>query len=229
MKSIFKSAFLAVMFISAAFVAEADAQGGELGKILRRMDTHNRNLTTLRANVTWAKENTQLGETDVVQGSIMYAKRPGKDALVRVDWKRPSETISVGDGRYVIFQPDNNIAYKGSVKDASKGQTKVASAFSFMSMSRAELDANFTPSYLGQGNLSDGTAVVHLRLIPKAKANFKSAELWVDVDGMLRQTKVVESNNDTSTFLITKAEKNPPLKSSDFNVKLPGNTKVQTT
>ena len=51
MKSIFKSAFLAVMFISAAFFAEADAQGGELCKILRRMDTHNRNLTTLLAKV----------------------------------------------------------------------------------------------------------------------------------------------------------------------------------
>lgn len=225
MKNIFRSAFIAVLALSFLCVSDAAAQG-ELGKVLRRIEAHNKNLTTMRAGLTWAKEDTQVGVTDVKNGNIMYAKRPEKDALVRIDWTRPVEILSVGDGKYVIFQPDNKIAYTGSAKDAAKGQTKAASALSFMTMSKAELDASFDPSYLGQGTLSDGTPVAHLKLSPKGKASFKWAELWVDVDGMPRQTKIVENNNGVSTFLITKPSKNTPLKKSDFEVKMPSDTKV---
>ncbi|NOT48267.1 MAG: outer membrane lipoprotein carrier protein LolA [Acidobacteria bacterium] len=229
MKNLLRSSFIAVLAMSFLFVADASAQQGELGKVLRRIEAHNKNLTTMRAGLTWAKENTQLRETDTKTGDIKYAKRPGKDALVRIDWTRPSEIISIGDGKYVLFQPGNKIAYTGSVKNAQKGQTKAASALSFMTMSKAELDSNFDPSYLGQGTLSDGTQVAHLKLMPKGKAGFQWAELWVDVDGMPRQTKIVESNNDVSTFLITKPSKNTPLKKSDFEVSIPSGTDIKKT
>lgn len=229
MKNIFRSGFIAVLALSFLFVSDAAAQLGELRQIKRRIEDHNKNLTTMRAGLTWVKENTQLRETDTKRGDIKYAKRPGKDALVRIDWTRPEETISIGDGKYVLFQPASRIAYTGSVKDAQKGQTKVASALSFMTMTRAELDANFDAQYGEQGTLSDGTAVARIKLMPKGKASFKWAELWVDVDGMPRQTKITENNDDTSTFLITKPSKNIPLKKSDFEVKIPAGTDVKKT
>lgn len=228
MKNLLRYSLAAVFAMSFLFVVDASAQG-ELGKVLRRIEAHNKNLTTMRAGLTWAKENTQLGETDTKSGDLMYAKRPGKDALVRIDWTRPVEIISIGDGKYVLLQPGNKIAYTGSVKDAQKGQTKAASALSFMTMSKAQLDANFEPQYIGQGTLSDGTQVAHLKLMPKGKASFQWAELWVDVDGMPRQTKIVETNKDVSTFLITKPAKNTPLKKSDFEVSIPSGTDIKKT
>lgn len=225
LRSGFAGLFLAMAMILMS-AAETDAQT-ELGKTLRRMDEHNKNLTTLRAAVTMVKKNPQLGVSDTMVGTAIYAKRPGKDALVRIDWDRPKESLAVKDGQYTIYQERNRIAYRGSSKDAAKGKTKGASALAFMNMSKAQLDANYTAQFLGEGTLSDGTRTVQIRLTPKTKADFKTADLWVDKDGMPRQTTILEQNDDTTTVLLTKLEKNTPLKSSNFEIALAPGTKVQ--
>ena len=50
---------------------------------------------------------------------------------------------------------------------------------------------------------------------------------WVDADGMPHQTKIIENNDDTATYLLTSIEKNPALKTSNFQITLPSGTKVQ--
>jgi outer membrane lipoprotein-sorting protein len=67
---------------------------------------------------------------------------------------------------------------------------------------------------------------VHIKLTPKTRTSYKTAELWVDVDGMPRQSKLTEHNNDTTTVLLTNIQKNPSLKGSDFEIKLPPGTKT---
>lgn len=206
---------------------ESKAQPGKLGEILRRMDAHNKALTTVRADVTMGKQNAQLGdEPEITTGTAIYAKRPGKDALVRIDWKKPlEESLAVVDGRYIIYRTKLGVAYTGSAKEKSK-DTKGNSALAFMNMSKADLSANYTAVYLGEATLSDGTRTVQLQLTPKNKTSYKSAELWIDVDGMPRQSKIVENNNDTTQVLLTNLKKNPSLKSSDFKVSYPDGTKV---
>jgi outer membrane lipoprotein-sorting protein len=219
---------VAVMFVFGAVgIADAKAQVNKLREIMTRMDVHNKALTTLRADVTMGKQNAQLGDDpEITTGTAIYAKRPGKDALARIDWKKPlEESLAVVDGKYIIYRTKLGIAYTGSTKDKTK-DTKGNSALAFMNMSKADLNANYSAAYLGEATLSDGTRTVHLQLTPKAKTSYKLAELWVDVDGMPRQSKIVENNNDTTTVLLTKLQKNPSLKSSDFKVSYPNGTKV---
>lgn len=219
---------IVLMFIFGGVSApESKAQLGTLGEILRRMDAHNKALTTLRADVTMGKQNAQLGDDpEITTGTAIYAKRPGKDALVRIDWKKPlEESLAVVDGRYIIYRTKLGVAYTGSAKEKSK-DTKGNSALAFMNMSKADLSANYTAVYLGEATLSDGTRTVQLQLTPKNKTSYKSAELWIDVDGMPRQSKIVENNNDTTQVLLTNLKKNPSLKSSDFKVSYPDGTKV---
>lgn len=219
---------IVLMFIFGGVSApESKAQLGTLGEILRRMDAHNKALTTLRADVTMGKQNAQLGDDpEITTGTAIYAKRPGKDALVRIDWKKPlEESLAVVDGRYIIYRTKLGVAYTGSAKEKSK-DTKGNSALAFMNMSKADLSANYTAVYLGEATLSDGTRTVQLQLTPKTKTSYKSAELWIDVDGMPRQSKIVENNNDTTQVLLTNLKKNPSLKSSDFKVSYPDGTKV---
>ncbi|MEJ7698501.1 MAG: hypothetical protein WKF71_02480 [Pyrinomonadaceae bacterium] len=52
------------------------------------------------------------------------------------------------------------------------------------------------------------------------------AELWVDGNGMPIQAKVVESNNDTTTVLLSGFEKNAKINLQQFEVKLPKDTKI---
>ncbi len=217
-----------VMTVFAGILSVGDVSAqGKIREIKQRMDAHNKGLTTLRARVTMVKMNAQLGDSDTRVGTAIYAKRPEKDALVRIDWEKPEEFLSVKDGRYKMYQPRLNIAYEGSVKNATK-DAKGNSALSFMNMSKAQLDANYDVRLLAENvALNSGVRTWHLELIPKTKTSYKTAELWVDTDGMPNQTKIIEQNNDTTTVLLTDFKKNIPLKTSDFEINLAKGTKVQ--
>ena len=57
-------------------------------------------------------------------------------------------------------------------------------------------------------------------------ASFKYAEIWVDGTGMPVQTKIVEKNDDATTVRLTDLERNVPIRSDEFSLKLDSGTKV---
>lgn len=215
------------VFLGSAAVNTASAQN-KLQEIKKRMDDHNKALTTLRAKVTMVKTNAQLGgDSDTQIGTVIYAKGKSREPLVRLDWEKPEESLAIKNGQYVMYRPKLKIAYTGSTKSAG-GNAKAGSALAFMSMSKAELDANYTIRLLGENEtLKSGVQTWHLELLPKTKSSYKSAEIWVDPDGMPHQTKIIEMNNDTTTVLLTNLEKNVKLDGSAFQIKVPDGTKIQ--
>jgi outer membrane lipoprotein-sorting protein len=219
-------AALGLMFVfGTVMVTNVKAQG-KLPEVLGRLDTFNKRVTTLRADVTMGKQNAQLGDDpEITVGTAIYAKRPGKDALVRIDWKKPEESLSVVDGTYKIYRPRLATLYTGSAKNASK-DTKGNSALAFMNMTKDQLKANYSVELLGAATLSSGVQTFHLRMTPKAKTSYKTAELWVDVDGRPLQSKIIENNNDTTTVLLTNVKENETLRASDFQITPPNGTKV---
>ncbi|MBA3632934.1 MAG: outer membrane lipoprotein carrier protein LolA [Acidobacteria bacterium] len=227
MKTFLRLGFVAValiLFFNAFAVTETKAQG-ILGDILKRMEVNHNTLVSLRADVKMVKYDSLLKESDTTEGKSIYLPLKGRDALVRIDWTKPAqETLAVAEGQYVLFRPRLNQAIIGNAKNA-KGSGKANSALSFMNMSKGQLKANYNIKYLGQENVSGGIPTWHLELTPKTAQNYKSAELWVDSDGMPIQAKVVEKNNDTITILLSKLEKNKTINTNDFVVKLPKNVK----
>lgn len=218
------AAIAATLFFNAFAVTDAKAQG-VLNEILKRMEVNRKAMKTLRSNVTMVKYNAQLKETDVTEGSSIYLPLEGRDALVRIDWRKPvEEKLAVVNGEYVLFRPRLKQAIIGNAKNA-KGNGKANGALSFMNMSKEQLKANYTINYLGEEKVSGGTPTWHLELIPKKATNFKTAELWVDGDGMPIQAKVTENNNDWTTVLLSNFQKNATIKASDFEIKLPPGTK----
>lgn len=229
MKSIFR--FMLPVFALAVFtgisVSAASAQS-KIGEIKRRMDTHNKALNTLRAKVTMVKASSQVGTSDTTIGVAIYAKdRSGKKPLVRIDWQKPEESLAVRNGQYIMYRPKLNMAYTGSSDKAPKGGS---SSLSFMSMSKAELDANYDVVLLSENaTLSNGVRTFHLQLTPKVPASYKVAEIWVDVDGMPQQTKIIEKNNDSTTVLLSNLEKNIKLEPSNFTITLPKGVEIKKT
>lgn len=222
---------LIALFVAAVACVSAGESFGQnkLREIKDRMDSHNKALQTLRAKITMVKTSSQVGTSDSNTGTALYVRQSARNPLVRIDWQRPAESLSVVDGEYVLFQPKLAIAYKGSASSASKKQ-QGSSILAVMNMSKAELDANFTIRILNESaTLSSGVNTWHLELTPKTKMSYKVAEVWVDKDGMPNQTKVVENNGDTTTVLLTNLEKNVQLKKSNFKIEMPGDTKVQKT
>ncbi|HEX8637747.1 MAG TPA: outer-membrane lipoprotein carrier protein LolA, partial [Pyrinomonadaceae bacterium] len=98
-------------------------------------------------------------------------------------------------------------------------------ALAFMSMSKAQLKANYNVKYIGQENVG-AVPTWHLELTPKAAGSYKQADLWVDGNGMPIQAKVIERNNDATTVLLTNLQKNITIQSEIFALNPPKGTKI---
>jgi outer membrane lipoprotein-sorting protein len=223
---ILPSLLVMISFFGIAAVKDASAQG-VLREILKRMEDHHQKLTSLRANVKMDKFNAQLGEHDISEGTTIYVPQKGRDALVRVDWTKPlQESLAIVNKEYVLYRPHLKQAIRGKVNKAQNSAKGAGSALAFMNMSKAQLQANYTVNYLGQENLSNGTPTWHLELIPKTATSYRSAELWVDGNGMPVQAKVIENNNDSTTVLLHNLQKNVNIRLGDIPISPPKGTKV---
>lgn len=221
-----KGLFAAIVAVAFGAAGAADANGqATINEIYKRMNDHNKALTSLRANVTMVKMNSQLGGvTDTTEGKVIYLPQRKSDPYVRIDWVKPVETLAVFKGEYVLYRPNLKQYVTGSTKSA-KGNAKGGNALAFINMSSAELRKNFDAVYVGKATVKGGVETWHLRLTPKTPQSFKSAEVWVDVNGMPVQTMVVEKNDDTTTVLLSGLEKNVKIDGASFKVTIPKDAK----
>ncbi len=206
------------------YIAPSNAKGQVVPEILRRMDAHNKALQSLSADVTMVKYDAGLKITDPPTfGNTKYlakSKLTGNKMYIRLDWTSPDEQISISGDDYVLYRPRIPQVIRGTTKN-TKGSPKVGNVLAFMNMSRAELKANYKIAYLGGEQVRDGTRTWHLQLNPITATSYKLAELWVDSDGMPRQAKVTEKNNDTTTILLSNIRKNLKIDTRIFKLKYP--------
>lgn len=223
MKNYLKIGLLTIglMFVFNVFaVSEAKAQIQQ--EILKRMDEHQKALTSLKANVKMDKYNSQLDEHEMFEGSAMYVKVKERDALVRLDWVKPQqEILSVMNKKYIMYRPRINQAIQGNVDDAQKKNTSAAPTFDFLKMSKEQLKENYAVKYFGEEQVSGGIPTWHLELTPKNAKSYKSVDIWVDGNGMVLQTRINEKNNDSTTVLLSGLQKNVNIKTDEFVIKLP--------
>jgi outer membrane lipoprotein-sorting protein len=216
--------FLGLLF-STFTVADARAQN-ILGEILRRMDLYNKTLQSLQAEVTMVKYNPQLNVSDISIGTTSYLPKAGNRAMyVRIDWTKPvDEQMSVIGENYELYRPRLNQVIVGKTSNA-QNNGKIGNALGFMNMSKAQLNANYDVNYIDEEQIKGGVLTWHLQLNPKTATSYKAAEIWVDGDGMPRQAKITERNNDTTTVLLANIRKNVTLKGEIFKLKYPGTVK----
>lgn len=228
MKNFFRISLVGLgllVFFNAAAVSESNAQG-ILRKILNRMDNYNKSLSSMRSEVTMVKYNAQLGENDTMQGTTNYLPKTAKRVMyVRIDWTKPvQEQIAVIGESYKLYRPRLSQVIVGKT-DKAKNSGTAGGALAFMGMSKEQLKANYKVSYLGEETVSGGEKTWHLELIPIKKTSYKSAELWVNADGLPIQAKVIEQNNDSTTVRLSKVEANVKIDPSIFELKYPKTVK----
>lgn len=230
MKALLKLSLTAIavaLFFGALTVNQTNAQAGSpLPEILKRMEVNRQSLQTLRSNISMSKYNPQIGEADLKEGTVTYA--PGKkerEIYIRIDWEKPvAEQLAVVKDTYTIYTPRLEQVIIGKV-DKAQNSAKANGALSFLNMSKEQLKANYTVKYVGDETLSNGSKAAHLLLTPKTATSYKSAEIWVDKDGMPAQTKVIESNGDATTVLLSNVKKNTTINAAVFKINYPSNTK----
>jgi outer membrane lipoprotein-sorting protein len=213
--------------VVAIFSATPASAQGVLSDILKRMDTNNKGLKSLKSSIKMSKYNPQLDEYDIYEGTVQYLPAPVKEQIkVRIDWAKPIvEHLAVGGGQYILYRPRLEQAIVGKVDQAKNG-AGAGGALAFMSMNRAQLKANYDVVYIGEETVNGSVRTWHIQLTPKAANSYKSADLWVDANGMPVQAKVVEKNNDSTTIQLTNIERNATVKGDVFAIKPPKNTKI---
>ncbi len=224
-KKVLGFAVFAIVFTIA--MSTSVAAQGILSDILKRMDDNNKGMKSLKSNIKMSKHNSQLDEYDISEGSVQYLPSAAKEKIqVRIDWAKPMvEHLAVGSGQYILYRPRLEQAIIGKV-DGAKGSAGAGGALAFMSMNRAQLRANYDVTYQGEATVNGSVKTWHLKLTPKNANTYKSAELWVDPNGMPVQAKVFEKNNDSTTIQLTDIERNATVASSVFQLKPPKGTKI---
>ena len=217
---------IAILFLFNVLSADVSAQG-VLPEILKRMDTNSKSLTSLKSSVKMNKANSQLGENDLTEGDLsLIPGRTDREIFLRIDWRKPVvEHLAIAKGKYVLYKPSTNQAITGSV-DSVKGSGKSGGVLAFMTMNKTQLKENYDVKYAGEETVSSGVNTFHLVLIPKKATSYKSADLWVDTNGMPIQAKIVEKNNDTTTLLLSNIQRNVTVKAADFKISPAKGTKI---
>jgi outer membrane lipoprotein-sorting protein len=231
MKKFFALTLAAVM-LTATLVGlpqTAQAQGpGLVSSILNKMERNRRDLKSLRAALHMQKYNAQLHDYDESFGDVQYVAGKGRDADVRVDWRRPAvEMLAVSGGQYTLYRPRLKQALQGSTASI-QGKKNVNSTLGFaLNLSGAQAKSQFNVEYQGEGILYDGGPhVFQLKLTPKSKASYQYAEVWVDDSGMPVQTRVIERNGDSTLVRLTNIQRNPSISPDSFDIKLGPDVKI---
>ncbi len=231
MKRLFCSGLMLALIVSAFAVVSPTANGqgaGLVSSVLSRMEKNRQTLKSLRAGINVVKYNSQLGVEDKYRGIVIYMPTGGRQAAVRIDWTSPrKESLAVNNNRYTIYRPALKTVYQGDSGKLGGNDNNTGSLLSMMSMTKAQLESRFQPvKDVREETLWGGVSTIHLTLVPKGKASYKYAEVWIDGGGMPVQTKIVEKNDDSTTMRLTDLEKNPRINSGDFDIKYDSNVKV---
>ena len=193
---------------------------------LTRMEKHSKALKSFRAEVVMEKYNVQLNESDVYEGKLVYLPRKGNKFFLRIDWTKPvSESLAVVDDEFLVYRPNLKQAITGKLS-VSKASKSVSEAMAFMNVSGKQLKANYNIKYFGHEKLSTGVLTYHLEFKPKTPKNYKTAEFWIDANGMWNRIKVTENNGDTTTISLTNIEKNIMVDGNIFTIKMLKDTKI---
>ena len=190
---------------------------GLVSSIINRMERNRRDLRSLRSTISMEKYDAQIRDSDKRVGTLLYLPGAGRNQAVRVDWRSPQETLAVVDGKYQLLRQRLKTVYEGDANSAKTG--KVNSVLGFgLNVSQAQLKASFEPTYLGEETLWGGVQTSHLKLVPKGKAGYSYAEIWVDGAGMPVQTKVVEKNGDATTVRLMDVQRNVAISKNEFKL-----------
>ncbi len=210
--------FILVLLVSPVFVTETNAQN-ILGDVLRRMDLNNRSLQSVQSAVKMEKHNPQLNVTDTYTGTTSYLPKTTKRGMyMRLDWSKPVvEHISVIGDDYELYKPSINQVYVGKIEKA-RNSAGAGSALGFINMSKEQLKANYTITMLGEELVNGTIKTAHLLLTPRSLTSYKTAEIWVDSNGMPNQVRITERNNDTTTVLLDNIRKNVTIKTEIFRL-----------
>jgi outer membrane lipoprotein-sorting protein len=232
MNKLVKLSFILAAFAFLAGILPMQTNAQVLTKIIKKMEDHRIAMTSLKADIKMVKRDNNLGEEDTYKGTVQYAARRDKnnkdtDALVRLDWASPKqESISIINREFRSYDTKAQQAFVGKADSKKVGEKGGGMIKLLASPSKDDIKSRFNTEYLGEETVAAGVLTWHLKMYPKAKADYQYLELWVDGNGMPIQGKIVSLNSDTQTITFSALNKNIELTAKSFVIDIPKGVKI---
>jgi outer membrane lipoprotein carrier protein len=143
-----------------------------------------------------------LGEDRTGRGRLC-SRQPDRFAM---RFTEPAGDLLVADGTWLwLYQPSADA--KQVLRSALAGGTR---GIDFYAEFLAEPRVKYTVEDLGREQL-EGRTVHHLRLVPKAAAPYRNAELWIDVESAhVRRVTIREENGSVRVISLGPSEVGAP-------------------
>src|SRR4051812_31004627 len=135
---------VALLFIAllATPLRRTNAQAGFVSSLYTRMQRNQQTLKTLSADISMAKYNSQIRDSDEFYGTVRYIPIGGKSAFVRLEWTKPQhEVLTVANGVYVFYRPRLNQAITGTTNSIKSG--KDTDVLALLNMTTTQLRTRF--------------------------------------------------------------------------------------
>jgi outer membrane lipoprotein-sorting protein len=212
---VFRKIF-AIAFLSATLGLGADLT---LDAVLSHVDQASAGFKGLTANIRKVAHTGAVDKDDIDSGTIIVKRAKPHDTHLRIDLKDPSQkTVTIGDGKLVIFSPLTNEA---QTADLGKDRNLVDQFFLLgFGSNSSELKASYDVT-LGGSETIEGQNTSRLVLVPKDKElliHVKRCELWISDKGVTVQQKFYTGNKDYQLATYSHIVFNPVI--SDAAVKL---------
>lgn len=196
----------------------ADMGPGMLNSILSLIEVHQKQLKSLRADITVTSLDPKSNSTETRDGKAIYLSGIGSGNWTRVDWKNPDENLSIYANIFTFYQPKLKQVFIGKSNDeTAKAVQKM------LNLAKENIKSDYKLALIGSEELMPGVQTRHLELKQKS-ADLNPIEIWVENNGMILQAKFPGQNGKIITLLLTNVEKNVMLTKNDFKIEYPKDT-----
>lgn len=178
---------------------------GDAAALAREVQAYYDRSRDLEARFVQTYTYASFGRSQTSRGTLRV-KKPGK---LRWDYEAPAKkTVLVNGSRLVQWEPEVNQAYVDEHFDA----TALSAAVTFL-VGQGRLDKEFRLSTDAEGRLV---------LTPRqSDGRVREVVLTVGEGGVVTATRVVDGSGNTNTLEFRDVKRNPGLKDSVFELKLP--------
>ncbi len=217
---------MALAFVGAIPVVDANSSPQILTGILNKMETAHKQMKSLKAELIQQKINPQIGSSDTDYGMLIYKPAAGKDkGKLRIDYTKPGvKVLSVIGENFTFYEPNLKQAMKSTVGKVSKGKT--GANLVGLDGSLKSLLNNYNIDIVGDAAVNGQMASV-LRLTPKSNGQYKGIDLWINQQTWLPiQWKMTERNGDYTIVTLKNTQVNTNISDSAFVVNLPNGTRI---
>ncbi len=201
--------------------------GGNLEKVLNRMDATAAQFRSAEANLSWEQYQKVINDTDKEEGKV-YFRRAGKEIQMIADISKPApRQILYNSGKVQLFEPKIN---RVTVYPAGKNRADIES-FVVLGFGGGghELLKNFDVTYAGTEDLN-GVQTDKLELVPKSarlRGMFERLVMWVDPKlGVAIQQKFFQPEGDYRLTRYSDIRLNERVPETVFKLKTDSKTQV---